>query len=78
MIGFLVGAVAGGLTVWLWGEELRRYTNARARDARVKAADGLHSMQDKAGEMLDTAKEHVSSTLQAGQDALRPRVHDTA
>jgi hypothetical protein len=31
-------------------------------------------VEDKAADVLDRTKEQVSSTLQAGQDAIRPRM----
>jgi hypothetical protein len=36
------------------------------------AADTLQAVQSTAEEMFDTAKDQVTSTLQAGQDAIRP------
>jgi hypothetical protein len=34
----------------------------------------LQSVEQTAGGVLDSAKEQVHTTLQAGQDAVRPRV----
>jgi len=68
MIGFIAGAIAGGVAMWLWGEDLRRVSG---RDMRTRAADTLRSVESKAGEVLDTAKGRVQSTLKAGEDALR-------
>jgi len=41
---------------------------------RKRAADTLQAVESKAGDVLDSAKEQVHSTLQAGQDAVRPKV----
>ena len=70
----VVGAIAGGIAVWLWGDQLRRYADTWTRDIREKAADTLHSVQGKADGVLDTAKDQVHATLQAGEDVIRPRV----
>jgi hypothetical protein len=74
MMRFLLGALAGALAMWYWGDDIRDYIENRTRDARGRAVDTLQSVETKAGEMLDRAKEQVSSTLQAGQDAIRPRI----
>jgi hypothetical protein len=72
MSRFILGAIVGAIAVYVWGEELRRFANTKGRTARVAAADTLQSVQETAEGLLDTAKEQVSSTLQAGQDAIRP------
>lgn len=73
MSRFLLGVVVGGIAVWLWGDELRRVAETKTRDVRAKAADKLRVVEDTAVSMLDRTKEQVSSTLHAGQDAIRPR-----
>lgn len=73
MVRFVLGAVMGGVAVWLWGEEIRRYASDGTRSFRMKAADKLRAVEDTAGSVLDTAREQVHSTFQAGQDAVRPR-----
>lgn len=73
MLRFILGAVAGSLAVWFWGEELKRYASDGTRAMRTKAAETLQTVEQTAGEVLDSAKEQVHSTLQAGQDAVRPR-----
>jgi len=74
MVRLVMAALAGGLAVWFWGDELRRLADAKTRDIRAMAADKLQAVEDKATDVLDRTKEQVSSTLQAGQDALRPRM----
>jgi hypothetical protein len=73
MLRFIMGAVAGSLAVWFWGEELKRYANEGGRTIRSKAAETLESVEHTAGGMLDSAREQVHSTLQAGQEAVRPK-----
>jgi len=72
MSRFVLGAIVGAIAVWVWGEEIRRFANTKGRTARLVAADTLQSVQSTAGELFDTAKDQVTSTLQAGQDAIRP------
>lgn len=67
----MAGAVIGGLVVWYWRDDLKRYTDTRA--ARNRAADVIQTMQQSAEGLIDATKQRVGSTLQAGQDAIRPR-----
>ncbi len=71
---FVMGALAGALAMWYWGEDIRGYVDSRTRDVRDRAVRKLQAVDEKAGDVLDRAKEHVSSTLHAGQDAIRPRM----
>jgi hypothetical protein len=74
MMRFMLGALAGALAMWYWGDDIRDYIESRTRDVRGRAVDTLQSVEDKAGEVLDRAKEQVTSTLHAGQEAIRPRI----
>lgn len=69
---FLLGAIVGGIAVYVWGDELRRFANTKGRSARLAAADTLKAVQSTAEDMFDSAKDQVTSTLQSGQDAIRP------
>jgi hypothetical protein len=69
---FVLGAVVGGVAVYLWGDEIRRFANTKSRTARLAAADTLQAVQSTAEGMFDSAKDQVTSTLQSGQDAIRP------
>jgi hypothetical protein len=69
---FLLGAIVGGIAVYVWGDEIRRLVNSKGQTARLAAVDTLHSVQTAAEQLLDTAKGRVTSTLEAGQEAIRP------
>jgi gas vesicle protein len=69
---FLLGAIVGGIAVYVWGDEIRRFANTKSRTARLVAADTLKSVQSTAEDIFDSAKDQVTSTLQSGQDAIRP------
>ena len=76
MSRFLLGSIVGGIAVYVWGDEISRFANTKGRSARLAAADTLKAVQSTAEEMFDSAKDQVTSTLQSGQDAIRPtRVH---
>jgi hypothetical protein len=72
MFGFIVGAIAGGLAVWYWGNQIREFAESRTQGVRRGAADTLRSVEKTAEGVLDRTKEQVSSVLQAGQDAINP------
>ena len=74
MVGFVLGALTGGLAAWYWQDPIRVYADRKTRGVRNGAADTLRAVEKRAEDVLDRTKEQVSSTLQAGQDALRPRV----
>jgi hypothetical protein len=69
---FMLGAIMGGIAVYVWGDEIRRFANTKGRNARLAAADTLKSVQSTAEDLFDSAKDQVTSTLQSGQDAIRP------
>jgi len=60
MVRFVIGALAGGLAVWFWGDELRRLADTKTRDVRIMAAEKLQAVEDKAADVLDRTKEQVS------------------
>jgi hypothetical protein len=72
MIRFLLGAIAGGVAVWLWGERMRDMAESTTYDARAKVADTLGSVQETTEEAIDGAKDRIRTGLQAGQDYIRP------
>jgi len=71
---FVIGALAGGLAVWFWGDKLRQLADVKTRDVREKAADQLQAAGQKTTEVLDRTRDQITSTLQAGEDAIRPRM----
>jgi hypothetical protein len=84
--GFILGAITGAVVVWFWGKEIEDYLQGKTRGVRTKAAEGLRAVEEGTGKVLDRGgealrraegilqdtKEHVSETLQKGQDAIRP------
>jgi len=71
---FVLGALAGGLAVWFWGDKLRQLADSKTRDVREMAADQLQAAGQKTTEVLDRTRDQITSTLQAGEDAIRPRM----
>jgi len=83
---FVLGAIMGGVAVWLWGREIEGYVGEKTRGVRAQAADAMRAVEAKTGQILDNSgtslrraegvlqdtKERVSTALRAGQDAIRP------
>ncbi len=83
---FVLGAITGGVIVWLWGKELEEYVQEQTRGVRTKAAEGIRVVEESTGKVLDRGgdalrraeeilhetKEHVSETLKKGQETIRP------
>ena len=51
----LLGALAGGLVVWVWKDEIEDYLDSRAVAVRTRAADGIHVVGEAAGGVFDRA-----------------------
>lgn len=64
MLRFIAGAIAGGVAVWVWGGDVRAAVTEKTRGVRSRAADQIQVVQRALG--------RVTSTLQRGQDAIRP------
>lgn len=84
--GFVAGFVTGGLLVWFFRDDIQAYLDEQSRVARVRAADGLHAVEEtaervfdgaaaplrRAEEMIDHGKTQVSDTLRAAERTIRP------
>jgi hypothetical protein len=70
MLRFLAGAITGALAIWMWGDELHGYLVEKTRGVRTRTADQIQA--------LATAAEQIGSTLQSGQEAIRPAEDDRA
>jgi hypothetical protein len=53
--GFLAGVVTGGLIVWFFRDDIQAYLDEQSRLARVRAADGLHAVEETAERVFDRA-----------------------
>jgi len=83
---FLLGAITGGVAVWVWGKEITGYLQEQTRGVRTQAAEGIRAVEEgteqlldrgadalrRAEDVLQDTKAHVRETLQKGQDAIRP------
>ena len=82
---FLLGALVGGMAVWLWQEEIREQVARRTQGARERAAGGLEVLEGVADRLLeraaapvrtaervlDRARGNITTNLRAGQELIR-------
>jgi ABC-type dipeptide/oligopeptide/nickel transport system ATPase component len=83
---FVLGAIMGAAVVWLWGRQMEEYVAEKTRGVRTKAAEGVRTVEEATGKVLDRGGEalrradeflqdtkgQVSEALRAGQEAIRP------
>lgn len=59
MKGFIIGAIAGGLAMWMYGDQIREYVDDMTSGVRERAAAGLEGAADR----LQSVAESVESGL---------------
>jgi hypothetical protein len=68
MKGFIIGALAGAVAMYIWRDEIGHYLDSRTSGLRTRAADTLK----QAGDLMESASGAIGDTLAAGQEAIRP------
>jgi hypothetical protein len=71
MLGFFVGAIAGGLLVWKYRDSLQQYVKGNAGPTRDKVDELLRSVQQTSETFLDRAKAQVTSGLERTREKVR-------
>jgi len=59
---FLVGAVAGGVAVWFWGDQIREALDEATSGVRTRSAERLHGAADTLQSVADTVDRGLSGT----------------
>jgi hypothetical protein len=72
MLGFIVGAVVGGIASYYWREHIRSYMSEGVPDLRKRAADSLGTVGVRASGALDRARSRIDTAVRTGQERLRP------
>jgi hypothetical protein len=70
MFGFIVGAIAGGLAVWYWGDRIREIAESRTQGVRRGAADTLKSVEKTAEGVLDRTADTLRSVEKTAEGVL--------
>jgi len=68
MLRVALSLLAGGLVVWLWGDQLRHFSNMKSREMRLAAADTLQAVESRAGDVLDRTKDRAGDVLDRTKD----------
>src|ERR1041385_3636056 len=83
MSRFILGAIVGGVMMYLWGEQITEYLETNTRELRSKGADTLRQAGARgagtlkqAGEMMQSASGKLSDRLAVGQEAVRSTFAD--
>jgi hypothetical protein len=71
MLGFLLGAIAGGVVGYYWRENIRDYVSNRVPDLRNRAAEGLGTLGERVNSALDRARSRIDTSVRTGQERLR-------
>jgi len=83
---FVLGAIAGGVTVWFWKRDIEHYVADKTRGVRKLAVAGIQAVEEgaeklcdrdgavlhRAEDLLTDTKPHVSTALDKEADAIRP------
>ncbi len=64
MKSFLVGAVAGMVVMWLWGDQLRDAVDSATADVRSRAAEQLQGAADTLQSVAETVDQGLGGAPQ--------------
>jgi hypothetical protein len=71
MFGFVIGALIGSATAYVWHDKIRSYVDNQLPAIRDRAAEGLGTIGQRAGDALDQARSRIDSTVRSSQERLR-------
>lgn len=61
---FLAGAIAGGVVMWFWGDQIRDAIDDATSGVRGRAAEQLHGVADTLQSVADTVDQGLGGTTQ--------------
>ncbi|HUF93921.1 MAG TPA: hypothetical protein VMR23_16215 [Candidatus Limnocylindria bacterium] len=61
---FLTGVIAGGVAVWMFGDQIRDYVDDVTHDLRGQAAAGLEGAAERLQSVADTVEEGLAGSQQ--------------
>jgi hypothetical protein len=62
--GFLAGAIAGGVVMWFWGDQIRDAFDDATSGVRTQAAEQLQGVADTLQSVADTVDQGLSGVQQ--------------
>jgi hypothetical protein len=61
---FLVGAIAGGVAMWFWGDQIRDALDEATSGVRTRTAEQLQGVADTLQSVADTVDQGLSGAPQ--------------
>jgi hypothetical protein len=61
---FLVGAIAGGMVMWFWGDQVREVLDDATSGVRTRTAEQLQGVADTLQSVADTVDQGLSGAQQ--------------
>ena len=62
--GFLAGAIAGGVVMWFWGDQIRDAFDDATGGVRTRTAEQLQGVADTLQSVADTVDQGLSGAQQ--------------
>jgi len=69
MKGFIFGAIAGGVAMWLYGDQIRDYVDNLTYGMRERAAHGLEGAADRLQNVAQSVEGGVSDAASQARRA---------
>jgi hypothetical protein len=70
MKAFILGAIVGGLAMWLYGDRIREYVDDMTFDMRERAAAGLEGAADRLQSVAESVEGGLGSAASQARRAL--------
>lgn len=70
MKGFILGAIAGGVAMWLYGDQIREYVDDMTSGVRERAAAGLEGAADRLQNAAQTVEGGLSEAANQARRAI--------
>jgi DUF438 domain-containing protein len=61
---FLAGAIAGGVVMWFWGDQVREVLDEATSGVRTRTAEQLQGVADRLQSVADTVDQGLSGAQQ--------------
>jgi hypothetical protein len=70
MKGFIIGAIAGGVAMWLYGDQLREYVDDMTSGLREKTAARLEGAADRLQSVAESVEGGLSEAANQARRAI--------
>ena len=70
MKGFLIGAIAGGVAMWLYGDRVREYVDEMTSGVRERTAAGLEGAADRLQSVAQTVEGGLTDAANQARRAI--------